>query len=975
VPPEPNENPKFDLKSTLNLPKTDFPMKANLPKNEPALLERWAGMRIYDRIREARKGQATYVLHDGPPYANGPIHLGHALNKCLKDFIVKSKTMAGFDAPYVPGWDCHGLPIEIKVDQMLGGKKLQMAPLAVRNACREYAAKFLDLQSAQFQRLGIFGQFDNPYSTMTPQYESVILETFYKFFEDGFVYKGLRSTYWCIHDETALAEAEVEYEDHVSPTVWVKYALQSDAAKISPTLAEAAKKTGKPVSTIIWTTTPWTLPASMAVALHPDEEYVGIETDKDIFIVAERLSRATAEKCGFNAENVVARFPGRAVEGSLFRHPFLPWEVRKIVGVLADYVTMDTGTGVVHTAPAHGADDFMTGVKYKIDLTCNVDGAGVLRNGLPEYDGLKVFKANDPIVELLRTRGALLHEEKIQHSYPHCWRCHNPIIFRATEQWFIRMETPMAGKKIDATKNGGATLRTRTLEEIKKVKWDPAWGEDRIANMIATRPDWCISRQRIWGTPIAVFLCEGCGDSVKSPEVNSKVAKLFAEKGADSWYTPEADALLPAGTKCAKCGGTSFKKEMDIIDVWFESGSSHAAVLGHVPNLPWPADLYLEGGDQYRGWFHSSLLCAVGTRDAAPYRGVATNGWTLDEQGRAMSKSLGNGVEPVEITEKLGGEIVRLWVASVDFRNDVACSDNLMQRVAENYRKVRNTFRYILGNLGDFDPATNAVAWSDMHSLDRHALRQTAAVTAEIIAWYEEFSFHKIYQRIMQFCAVDLSAVYFDVLKDRLYVSSPNCRGRRSAQMAIWKIGEALARLLAPIMAFTCDEVWQYLPAIAGKAESVHLTTFPQAADLLGSGPNIGGPSFEDKTEQEDWATLLRVREEVLKALETERTNKVIGGGLEAQVKVTAPEPVHTVLARHAGELRYLWIVSSAGAEKAVSSNGSGTVTVQVSKADGLKCERCWNYSTRVGEDTTYPTVCERCSAALKEIGGQQGKS
>ena len=713
----------------------------------------------------------------------------------------------------------------------------------------------------------------------------------------------------------------------------------------------------------------------MAVALHPDEDYVGIETDQDIFIVAERLSRATAEKCGFSAEKVVARLPGRAVEGSLFRHPFLPWEVRKIVGVLADYVTMDTGTGVVHTAPAHGADDFMTGVKYKIDLTCNVDGAGVLRNGLPEYDGLKVFKANDPIVELLRTRGALLHEEKIQHSYPHCWRCHNPIIFRATEQWFIRMETPMAGKKIDATKNGGATLRTRTLEEIKKVKWDPAWGEDRIANMIATRPDWCISRQRIWGTPIAVFLCEGCGDSVKSPEVNSKVAKLFAEKGADSWYTPEADALLPAGTKCAKCGGTSFKKEMDIIDVWFESGSSHAAVLGHVPNLPWPADLYLEGGDQYRGWFHSSLLCAVGTRDAAPYRGVATNGWTLDEQGRAMSKSLGNGVEPVEITEKLGGEIVRLWVASVDFRNDVACSDNLMQRVAENYRKVRNTFRYILGNLGDFDPATNAVAWSDMHSLDRHALRQTAAVTAEIIAWYEEFSFHKIYQRIMQFCAVDLSAVYFDVLKDRLYVSSPNCRGRRSAQMAIWKIGEALARLLAPIMAFTCDEVWQYLPAIAGKAESVHLTTFPQAADLLGSGPNIGGPSFEDKTEQEDWATLLRVREEVLKALETERTNKVIGGGLEAQVKVTAPEPVHTVLARHAGELRYLWIVSSAGAEKAVSSNGSGTVTVQVSKADGLKCERCWNYSTRVGEDTTYPTVCERCSAALKEIGGQQGKS
>ena len=960
--PDPNDGQKpekFDLKSTLNLPKTDFPMKANLPKNEPALLERWASMRIYDQIREAQRGQPVYVLHDGPPYANGPIHLGHALNKCLKDFIVKSKTMAGFDAPYVPGWDCHGLPIEIKVDQMLGGKKLQMAPLAVRNACREYAAKFLDLQSAQFQRLGIFGQFDNPYSTMTPQYESVILETFYKFFENGFVYKGLRSTYWCIHDETALAEAEVEYENHTSATVWVKYALQSDAAQISPVLAEAAKKTGKPVSTVIWTTTPWTLPASMAVALHPDEIYVAVEAEKDIFIVAERLAQATAEKCGFSAANVVARFPGKALEGAQFQHPFLPWADRQILGVLADYVTMDTGTGVVHTAPAHGADDFNTGVKYKLDPVCNVDGAGILRNGLPEYDGLKVFKANDPIVELLRSRGVLLHTEKIQHSYPHCWRCHNPIIFRATEQWFIRMETPMDSVAKDTTH----TLRTRTLEEIKKVKWDPAWGEDRIANMIATRPDWCISRQRIWGTPIAVFLCEGCGDSVKSPEVNRKVVKLFAEKGADAWYTPEADTLLPAGTKCAKCGGTAFKKEMDIIDVWFESGSSHAAVLGQVANLPWPADLYLEGGDQYRGWFHSSLLCAVGTRDAAPYRGVATNGWTLDEQGRAMSKSLGNGVEPVEITEKLGGEIVRLWVASVDFRNDVACSDNLMQRVAENYRKVRNTFRYILGNLGDFDPARNAVPFEEMHSLDRHALRQTAAVAAEITGWYNEFAFHKIYQRIMQFCAVDLSAVYFDVLKDRLYVSSPNCRGRRSAQTALWKIGEGLARLLAPIMAFTCEEAWQHLPAIAGKPDSVHLTKFPGTANFLEAG------NAANKAEAEDLAKLLGVREDVLLALEVERLDKTIGASLEAQVTVSAPDPLYSVLKQYERDLRYLFIVSAVQVQRSsASANTLSGATVQVSKAGGVKCDRCWNYSTHVGEDAKHPTVCERCSAALKEM-------
>ena len=676
----------LELKSTINLPKTGFPMKANLPQNEPKALARWEEMGIYGRIREARRGAPSYVLHDGPPYANGPIHLGHALNKCLKDFIVKSKTMSGFDSPYVPGWDCHGLPIEIKVDQQLGGKKLQMEKLEVREACRKYAQKFLDLQREQFKRIGVFGRWDNPYSTMTPQYESVVLATFYDFLEKEFVYKGLRSVYWCIFDKTALAEAEVEYENHTSPTVWVKYALAEDPARLDPALA------GKKVFTVIWTTTPWTLPASMAVAFHPDAEYVALESGGEVYIVAQQLAAEFTGKVGLKETHVLARFPGKKLEYAKFAHPFLD---RTVLGVLADYVTMDQGTGVVHTAPSHGADDFNTGVKYKLDLTTNVDAAGIMRNGLPEYDGKKVFDANQPIVELLKKRGVLMHSEKLEHSYPHCWRCHNPIIFRATEQWFISMETPMPG----------GTLRSRTLDEIKKVKWDPAWGEERISNMIATRPDWCISRQRIWGVPIAVFLCEGCGKPLNDPALNRKVIELFARGGADAWYTPAADALVSAGTKCAKCGHTKFTKETDILDVWFESGCSHAAVLGHEPGLPWPADLYLEGGDQHRGWFHSSLLCAVGTRNQAPYRAVATNGWTLDEQGRALSKSRGNDVDPVDIANRMGGEIVRLWVASVDFREDVVGSEQLMQRVAESYRKIRNSlFRYVLSNLYDFDP-------------------------------------------------------------------------------------------------------------------------------------------------------------------------------------------------------------------------------------------------------------------------------
>ncbi|MCI0355816.1 MAG: isoleucine--tRNA ligase, partial [Acidobacteria bacterium] len=766
------------------------------------------------------------------------------------------------------------------------------------------------------------------------------------FLEKGAVYKGLRPVYWCIFDQTALAEAEVEYEQHTSPSIWVKYALASDPAALDPSLV------GKRVSTIIWTTTPWTLPGSMAVAFHPHLDYMALESGGEVYIVAQVLAEATIQKCGLTGAKTVARIPGSRLEHSIFAHPFLG---RKILGVLADYVTTDQGTGVVHTAPSHGTEDFYTGGRYHLDQTCNVDASGRLRNGLPEYDGTTVFEANPLIIELLRKRGALLATEKIEHAYPHCWRCHNPVIFRATEQWFISMESKM----------DGGTLRQLALDEIKKVKWDPPWGEERISNMIATRPDWCISRQRVWGVPIAVFFCEGCGEFLRSPAANRAVVELFAREGADAWYQHEPASILPAGTKCAKCSAAKFRKETDIIDVWFESGCSHDAVLGRETGLPWPADLYVEAGDQYRGWFHSSLLCALGTRGTAPYRGVITHGWTLDPEGRAMSKSLGNVVDPVDIADRLGGEIVRLWVASVDFREDVRGSEELMQRVAENYRKIRNTFRYILGNLHEFDPAGDALAFAEMEVLDRYMLEKTADVAARARMFYDQLEFHRAYHLMHDFCTVDLSAFYFDVLKDRLYTFAPRSPARRSAQTALWRIGEALVRLVAPLMSFTADEIWQHLPKVAGRPESVHLALFPVPQDVTGATEPAGTPSS-------DWETLLSVRTEVLKALEAARNGKQIGGSLEAHLVISTPDPAYSILSRHQAGLREFFIVSGLTLEQAQPGNGAGGLIVDVRRAAGGKCERCWNYSTHVGEDSTYPTACERCLPVLEEIAASR---
>jgi isoleucyl-tRNA synthetase len=928
-------------------------MKANLPQNEPKMLERWQKLRIYDLLRTSRQGAPTWVLHDGPPYANGALHLGHALNKCLKDFIVKSRTMSGFDSPYVPGWDCHGLPIEIKVDEALGRKKLEMDPLKVRNACRKYAEKYVKIQSDQFQRIGVFGDFEHPYSTMTHDYEAKVIENFYAFFEKGLVYKGLKPVYWCIHDRTALAEAEVEYANHTSPSVYVKYALKSSPAAIAPVLAAYAGK----VSTIIWTTTPWTLPASLAVAFHPRAEYQAIleNVTGQVYILAADLAHTVLPKLGIGGRTgatVLATFPGAHLERAIFAHPFLD---RDILGVLADYVTMDQGTGAVHTAPAHGADDFYTGVKYGLDPTTHVDAGGHICDGLPEYDGKKVFAANAPIVELLQARGVLLGHKDIEHSYPHCWRCHKPVIFRATEQWFIAMEGKI---------NGG-TLRSEALKAIAGVKWDPAWGEERISNMVATRPDWCISRQRIWGVPIAVFFCESCGKLHEDPATNRAVIDLFAREGADAWYARPAAEIIPAGTKCAHCGGLSFRKEMDIIDVWFESGSSQASVLPRIFGHWKPADMYLEGGDQYRGWFHSSLLCSIGLNGQSPYKSVATNGWTLDENGRAMSKSLGNTVDPVDIAKRMGGDIVRFWVASVDFREDVRASENLMVRVAENYRKIRNTFRYILGNLHGFSPAEDVVPFELLEPLDQYMLLRAADVATEVREWSDQMLFHRIYQRLNEFFAVDLSAQYFDILKDRLYTFPRSSRERKSAQTALWRIGEALLRLIAPILSFTADEAWQFMPKMLARPESVHLTLFPNANDLTGE--------IRDREQasrvRSDWDYLFTVRELALRQLEELRNDKTIKANLEARVTITASGDDYKRLALYADKLPAFFVVSQIALKPGAPKS---EIAFEVGKAEGEKCERCWNFSIHVGEDTKYPTVCERCSANLKIVEGEQ---
>jgi isoleucyl-tRNA synthetase len=939
----------LDLKSTLNLPKTDFPMKAKLPEREPEQLAAWEQMGLYQRILESRQGAPLFVFHDGPPYPTGEIHLGTGLNKILKDLVVKTKTMAGFRTPYIPGWDCHGLPIETKVEKELGGKG-KVSAAEFRRMCREFAAGYIDAHRREFKRLGIFGQWEKPYLTMNPDYEACIAGAFLTFLEKGYVYRGLKPVYWCIYDRTALAEAEVEYEDHTSPSIWVRYPV----AEYPPSLLQP--KGG--FYAIVWTTTPWTLPASMALAFNAQIKYVLAEDDKgDVYIVAEELADSVSTVTGLRFVSKAGPFSGSTFASAKFKHPFLD---RVIPGVLAEHVTLEQGSGIVHTAPGHGAEDFYTGQEYGLETLAPIDDEGRFVDGLPAYKGKSVFEANSPIIDLLKERGALLSAGKLTHSYPHCWRCHNPVIFRATEQWFIQLDGGSA--TVPAPK--APPLRSLALEEIKKVKWTPAWGEERIHNMIADRPDWCISRQRFWGVPLIIFYCDACGKRLEDFQALRHVLPFFEREGADAWYTHPAEELLPAGTKCPGCGAAKWRKETDILDVWFDSGTSHLAVLEKREGKP-RADVYLEGPDQFRGWFQSSLLVALGVDGIRPYEHVVTHGWTLDEKGQPMSKSLGNAMVPNEIVQKWGADLLRIWVVSQDYTADVRLSEAMMTQLAEAYRKIRNTFRYALSNLFDFDPARDSVADVDLWEMDAWMLRRTGVLVRDCRKWYDNFEYHRVYHALHDFCSVELSSFYFDVLKDRLYTFAPNNRGRRSAQTAVYRIASALLRLIAPFIVFTAEEIWKHFPRRAADPASIHMATFPAAEE------------FEralDEPRVKNWERLLAVREEVLKALEPVRAAKIISGALEARVTLRATGDLAELLRKYSANLPALFIVSQVeiangpleGASPAATIEG---LQIRVERAKGAKCERCWNYSTHVGESADYPTVCERCLAALAEIG------
>ena len=947
-----------NYKNTMNLPQTDFPMRGNLPANEPKRLEKWEQEHLYERILEKNKDGEPFILHDGPPYANGPIHIGHAFNKILKDFVVKSHAQRGFFTPYIPGWDCHGQPIEHEVEKKLGTEKMREMPQSeVRKLCREWAERFVDVQRDGFKRLGVNGDWEHPYLTFQPTFESANVEVFKKLYLDGAVYRGRKPIHWCKHCHTALAEAEIEYADETSPSIYVRFKL----FQVPEAFAQAGVELDD-AYVLIWTTTPWTLPANVAVSFGPDIDYCFVKVDGAYLLFAHEMVEAVAEVCGWETFEVVSKdgepvlMKGDAFGGVTYERPILTDRVGRIVW--GDHVTLDSGTGAVHTAPGHGVEDYLMGQQFGLDTLMPVDDDGRFMETVPHFAGMDTDEANPHIIDWLRERGTLVARKDISHSYPHCWRCHEPVIFRATDQWFVSME-----------KTG---LREAALDQIHNhVTWYPSWGVNRIGAMVADRPDWCISRQRNWGVPIPVFKCAKCGEIVATAETFDAVIDLFNTEGADAWFTKDPSEYLPAGTHCEACGGEELVPEKDILDVWWESGVSHVGVLKHraeADHLRWPADMYLEGSDQHRGWFQSSLLLGTGAFGRAPYESVVCCGFTVDENGEKMSKSKGNGIDPAEVTGKFGADVLRLWVASTDYSVDVSIGDTILQRTSDAYRRFRNTFRFLLGSLSDFDSENDAVAVADMPPVDVWALLRLRQVLADVEKGYDEYRFHQVFRTLYEYVISDLSAIYMDVAKDRLYSEAPDSPARRSAQTVLDCILEVMVRVMSPILSFTCDEVWEHYPEAArnraGRPVSVQLAGWPAAEDFPAGLPE----GAEADAFMARFSALLATREAVTKALEEARNAKTIGKGQEAALVIEASAADAEVLSTFsAADLTELFIVAEV-AIRACDDAADGEPRVSVAKTALPRCPRCWNH-LELGGNAAHPDVCKRCGDVLDAIG------
>ncbi len=926
----------MDYDQTLNLPRTDFPMRANLPKREPETIKFWEELDIYARVQEMNQGQPKFILHDGPPYANGHIHLGTTLNKVLKDIIIKFHTHQGYDCPYVPGWDTHGLPIEQQAIKDLKLDRKEIDVVKFRHHCRDYALKFVDVQRSEFKRLGVRGDWENPYITLHPHFEAKQIWVFGEMAKKGYIYKGLKPVYWCADCETALAEAEIEYQDKRSASIYVKFPLR-DAHGLFPE---------ENTFVVIWTTTPWTLPANLAISVHPEFQYALVQAGTEKYVIATELVKSVMEQAGISEYQVLSTIPGTKLERVICRHPFMD---RDSLVILGEHVTLDQGTGCVHTAPGHGQEDFIVGREYDLGVISPVNDQGKFTEEGGPYAGQFYEKANKLIVADLEAAGFLLQQGTVEHQYPYCWRCKKPIIYRATEQWFASIDG----------------FRQKALEQIDQVRWIPAWGRDRIHNMIADRGDWCISRQRTWGVPIPIFYCQSCEQTVINSETIDHLQEIFRVEGSDAWFAREAAELLPPGYQCPECGGQDFRKEKDIMDVWFDSGSSHFAVLEQREDLVWPADLYLEGSDQHRGWFNSSLSTSVAVRELAPYRAVLTHGYVVDAKGRKMSKSLGNVISPLDVIKDMGADILRLWVSSSDYKNDITVSNDILKQMTEAYRKIRNTCRYILGNLSDFGPERDRVPVEQMGELDRWALLKLQKLIKRVTDAYTNYEFHVVYHSVHNFCTVDMSAFYMDIIKDRLYTSRPDSLERRAAQTVLYEVIQGLVRLLSPVLAFTTEEIWKYLPDEPGKPASVQLTKWPEVQE-----------SYLDPELERRWDRLLEVRETVSKALELARQKKIIGHSLGASVTLYPDRALYGFLMTFLPDLADIFIVSQVKLEmpgtavptEAYTAEELPGLPVVVQAAPGEKCVRCWKFSEETAEDAEHAALCPRCAQVIQEL-------